>query len=113
MDSHWSNFRSAMFNFFKILGYVSKIVKIPTFKRSWLYFFKHSCENIAQMSDPFYSYVGGTYGDARMTNWPHRHPTPWPEIASHGLRRNHGGGEHFETGNLFAPISSLLTEVCE
>ncbi len=31
---------------------------------------------------------GGVYGDARMPNWLHRHRTPFPGIATMGLRRD-------------------------
>ncbi len=34
---------------------------------------------------------GGAYGDARMPNWPHRHCTPLPGIATTGLRLDKGG----------------------
>ncbi len=34
---------------------------------------------------------GGAYGDARMPNWPHRHRTPLPGIATTGLRRDKEG----------------------
>ncbi len=51
---------------------------------------------------------GGAYGDACMPNWPHRHRTPLPGVASPGLRRNKG--ECFEAGYLSAPISILLLE---
>ncbi len=46
------------------------------------------------------------YSDARVPNWPRRHLTPLPSIASPGLCQNKG--EHFEAGNLSAPISLLL-----
>ncbi len=36
------------------------------------------------------SMFGGAYGDARMSNWPHRHRTPLPGIATTGLRRDKG-----------------------
>ncbi len=35
--------------------------------------------------------ISEAYGDARMPNWPHRHRTHLPGIASPGLRRNKGG----------------------
>ncbi len=49
---------------------------------------------------------GGAYGDACMINWPHRHRTPLPGIATMGLCRDKG--KRFEAGNLSAPISPLL-----
>ncbi len=33
---------------------------------------------------------GGVYGDVRMPNWPHRHRTPLPGIATLGLPRDKG-----------------------
>ncbi len=53
----------------------------------------------------------GAYGDARMSNWPHKHHTPLPRIFSLGLRWNLG--ECFEAGNVSAPISPLLIDICE
>ncbi len=34
---------------------------------------------------------GGAYGNARMPNWPHRHQTPLPGIATTDLRRDKWG----------------------
>ncbi len=53
---------------------------------------------------------GGMYCNARMLNWPHRHRTLLPGIASPGLRQSKG--EHLEAGNLSALISPLLTGMC-
>ncbi len=36
------------------------------------------------------------YGDARMPNWPHRHRTPLPGIATSGLRRDNGGNLYLQ-----------------
>ncbi len=38
-----------------------------------------------------WSMFGGVYGDAHMPNWPQRHRTPLPGIATSGLRRDKGG----------------------
>ncbi len=51
-------------------------------------------------------YIGGTYGNEHKPNWSHRYCTPCPgspHWADFGTR-----GEHFEAGNLSAPISPLL-----
>ncbi len=49
---------------------------------------------------------GGEYGDARMPNWHHTDTTPSCPESNHwdciGVRE-----EHFEAGNLSAPISPL------
>ncbi len=53
---------------------------------------------------------GGAYGDARMPNWPHRHYTSLPGIASPGLRRNKGGT--LWGRQTFCPHFSSATGVC-
>ncbi len=50
------------------------------------------------------------YGAARMSNWPHRHRTPLPRIASPGLRRNNGWP--LWGRQPFCPHFSSATEVC-
>ncbi len=42
----------------------------------------------------------GAYGDARMPNWPHRHRTPLPRIATTGLCRDKGGISWYMYANL-------------
>ncbi len=52
------------------------------------------------------SMFGGAYGDARMPNWPHWHRTPFPGIATTGLRRD-------KEGQLAACIESYLANIDE
>ncbi len=61
--------------------------------------------NITKMS-----MFGGAYGDTRMPNWPHRHRTPLPGIATSVLRHDKEralwGRQHF------CPHFSSATKVC-
>ncbi len=60
-----------------------KIINICSSFGELFYQFPHHHEWHARFT---ISMFGGAYGDARMPNWPHRHRTPLPEIATSGLR---------------------------
>ncbi len=110
LSKNWLNW---LLNFLGHKHFPSAVLR----QKNWVnlkIFFQNECiiQSVLQLTANLLRVLmfGGAYGDARMPNWPHRHHTPLPGIATSGLHRDKG--RMLWGRQPFCPHFSSATWVC-